>query len=236
MGRVCEFRERRCGHHRRHHARGGADAEAISRGRQAMVVNDVTSGEQVKEMVDATVAALGRWTSWSSPARWSESRAGTNLSLSEDAWDRWSTSTSGRLLCAEQSSYMKANGYGKIVNISSLGAISPPRLIRTTRRRQALGPTYDMAAELGPHGIYERHHADLSAPRSSRDRGGRAPKNSFHLHRQPSALGRMGEPDDIAKALFLASDLSSPSARSSRSRGLPLPPALGPAIARCIRR
>ena len=112
-------------------------------------------------MVDATVAAFGKIDILVNNAGAVVGAHGkpTNLAvLSEDAWDRVvDLNLKGVFLCSrEVVPYLKANGYGKIINLSSLGAISPPSPHPHYHAAKAgvLGLTYDMAAELGPHNIY----------------------------------------------------------------------------------
>ena len=116
---------------------------------------------QVKDMVAATVAAFGKIDILVNNAGAVVGAHGkpTNLAvLSEEAWDRVvDLNLKGVFLCSKEVvPHMKANGYGKIVNISSLGAISPPSPHPHYHAAKAgvLGLTYDMAAELGPHNIY----------------------------------------------------------------------------------
>ena len=126
-----------------------------------MVKCDVTDAAQVKEMVAATVAAFGKIDILVNNAGAVVGAHGkpTNLSvLSEEAWDRVvDLNLKAVFLCSKEVvPHMKANGYGKIVNMSSLGAISPPSPHPHYHAAKAgvLGLTYDMAAELGPHNIY----------------------------------------------------------------------------------
>lgn len=183
---------------------------------------DVTSSSQIKEMVDATVAAFGRIDILVNNAGAVVGAQGkpTNLTvLSEEAWDKVvDLNLKGVFLCSrEVVPYMKAQGYGKVVNISSLGAISPPSPHPHYHAAKAgvLGLTYDMAAELGPHGIYVNAimPGPIRTPFFDEIVEGKSAEEAagfFKFIGDMAPLGRMGEPDDIAKAVFfLASDLSS---------------------------
>jgi NAD(P)-dependent dehydrogenase (short-subunit alcohol dehydrogenase family) len=183
---------------------------------------DVTDAEQVKDMVAATVAAFGKIDILVNNAGAVVGALGkpTNLTvLSEDAWDKVvDLNLKGVFLCSrEVVPHLKANGYGKIVNISSLGAISPPSPHPHYHAAKAgvLGLTYDMAAVLGPHNIYVNAimPGPIRTPFFDEIVEGKTAQEAeafFKFIGDLAPLGRMGEPDDIAKAVFfLASDLSS---------------------------
>jgi NAD(P)-dependent dehydrogenase (short-subunit alcohol dehydrogenase family) len=172
--------------------------------------------------VAATVAAFGRLDILVNNAGAVVGAHGkpTNLSvLSEDAWDRVvDLNLKGVFLCSKEAvPHMKAGGYGKIVNLSSLGAISPPSPHPHYHAAKAgvLGLTYDMAAELGPHNIYVNAIMPGPIRTSFYDEafGSMTPEQAeglFGMLAKEVPLGRVGTPEDIAGAvLFLASDLSS---------------------------
>jgi len=199
---------------------------------------DVTASAQIKEMVEATVAAFGRLDILVNNAGAVVGAHGkpTNLTvLTEDAWDRVvDLNLKGVFLCSKEAvPHMKAGGYGKIVNVSSLGAISPPSPHPHYHAAKAgvLGLTYDMAAELGPHNIYVNAimPGPIRTPFFDEIVEGKTIEEAeafFTYIGNLAPLGRMGEPDDIAKAaLFLASDLSSyvTGAVLPVTGGLPLP-------------
>jgi NAD(P)-dependent dehydrogenase (short-subunit alcohol dehydrogenase family) len=199
---------------------------------------DVTDSGQVKAMVAATVEAFGKIDILVNNAGAVVGAQGkpTNLSvLGEDAWDKViDLNLKGVFLCSrEVVPHMKANGYGKILNISSLGAISPPSPHPHYHAAKAgvLGLTYDMAAELGPHGIYVNAimPGPVRTPFFDEIVAGKSAEEAqafFNFIGGMAPLGRMGEPEDIAKAaLFLVSDLSSyvTGAVLPVTGGLPLP-------------
>jgi 2-hydroxycyclohexanecarboxyl-CoA dehydrogenase len=207
-------------------------------GRGLAVSCDVTSSEQVEAMVAATVEAFGRLDILVNNAGAVVGVHGkpTNLSvLDEEAWDRVvDLNLKGVFLCSREAvPHMKANRYGKIVNISSLGAISPPSPHPHYHAAKAgvLGLTYDMAAELGPHNIYV--NAIMPGPIRTpffdeivEGKTGEEAEAFFAMIGGRAPLGRMGEPEDVAKAvLFLASDMSSyvTGAVLPVTGGLPLP-------------
>jgi 3-oxoacyl-[acyl-carrier protein] reductase len=208
-------------------------------GGQALVVScDVSRSESVKAMVDATIAAFGKIDILVNNAGAVVGAQGkpTNISvLSEEAWDKVvDLNLKGVFLCSrEVVPYMKANGYGKIVNLSSLGAISPPSPHPHYHAAKAgvLGLTYDMAAELGPHNIYVNAimPGPIRTPFFDEIVATKTPEETqafFKMIGGMAPLGRMGEPEDVAKAvLFLASDMSSyvTGAVLPVSGGLPLP-------------
>ncbi len=199
---------------------------------------DVTDAAQVKGMVAATVATFGKLDILVNNAGAVVGAQGkpTNLErLSEEAWDRVvDLNLKGVFLCSREAvPHLKANGYGKIVNISSLGAISPPSPHPHYHAAKAgvLGLTYDMAAELGPYNIHVNAimPGPIRTPFFDEIVAGKTPQEAEaffrHIGRQ-APLGRMGEPDEVAKAvLFFASDLSSyvTGAVLPVSGGLPLP-------------
>jgi NAD(P)-dependent dehydrogenase (short-subunit alcohol dehydrogenase family) len=192
-------------------------------GGQGLVVKcDVTSSDDVRKMVAATIEAFGKLDILVNNAGAVVGAQGkpTNLTaLSEDAWDRVvDLNLKGVFLCSKEAvPHMKANGYGKIVNLSSLGAISPPSPHPHYHAAKAgvLGLTYDMAAELGPHNIYVNAimPGPIRTPFFDEIVASKTPEETkafFAMIGGQAPLGRMGEPEDIAKAvLFLASDMSS---------------------------
>ena len=128
---------------------------------------------------------------------------------------------------------MKAHGYGKIVNVSSMGAIHPPASIVHYHSAKAgvLGLTRNIALELAPQRITV--NAILPGPiispfwepvvKDVKD------KDAFFkaVAAKEVPMKRMGTPDDIAGvALFLACDLSAYVTQETpylSGGGLPLP-------------
>jgi NAD(P)-dependent dehydrogenase (short-subunit alcohol dehydrogenase family) len=115
---------------------------------------------------------------------------------------------------------MKEKRYGKIVNISSLGWVTPPMPSPPYHASKAgvVGLTNDMVRELSPYNIYA--NAILPGPiqtpfwdmivAARTDGTEKARKAFFEEMGKAVPLGRVGTAEDIAKAvLFLASDLSS---------------------------
>jgi 3-oxoacyl-[acyl-carrier protein] reductase len=207
-------------------------------GKGLVVKCDVTSAGQVKDMVAATIEAFGKLDILVNNAGAVVGAHGkpTNLEvLSEEAWDRVvDLNLKGLFLCSKEAvPYMKANGYGKIINLSSLGAISPPSPHPHYHAAKAgvLGLTYDMAAELGPHNIYV--NAIMPGPIRTpffdeivESKTKEEAEAFFEMIGSQAPLGRMGRPEEIAgAALFFASDLSSyvTGAVLPVSGGLPLP-------------
>lgn len=208
-------------------------------GGQGLVAScDVTSSEQVKQMVDATVKTFGKLDILVNNAGAILGAHGkpTNLTvLSEEAWDRVvDLNLKSLFLCSREAvPHMKANGYGKIVNFSSLGAISPPspHPHYHAAKGGVVSLTYDMAAELGPHNIHVNAimPGPIKTPFFDTIVEKMTPEETqafFKMMGDQAPLRRMGEPEDVAKAaLFFASDLSSyiTGAILPVSGGIPLP-------------
>ncbi len=109
---------------------------------------------------------------------------------------------------------MKRAGMGRIVNISSGAGLRASRTgiqAYTSAKHAVIGLTRQMAQELGPHGITVNAVAPGLFPVSA---GTWKQWNSYGPERQQQviqglALRRLGEADDIAKAvLFFASELA----------------------------
>ena len=108
--------------------------------------------------------------------------------------------------------YMKKNRYGKIINMSSMGAVSPPAPIvhYHAAKGGVLGFTRDLAVELAPFNITA--NAILPGPIQTEFYTEiiKAQPGILEKLAKKVPLQRMGQPEDIAGvALFLASELSS---------------------------
>lgn len=107
---------------------------------------------------------------------------------------------------------MKANGGGKIINITSAEVIRPlaEGLAHYSASKHALwGFTKSLAIELAPHGITVNAIAPgaIQTPGTS---GGKQDAASSEAFMRRIPLGRIGQADEVAKVvLFLASDMAS---------------------------
>jgi 2-deoxy-D-gluconate 3-dehydrogenase len=118
----------------------------------------------------------------------------------------------GLFLCTKATSErMIARGRGgRIVNVTSIDALHPSMVGLAhydASKHGAWGFTKNVALELAPHGIW----VNAVAPGGIRTPGiGEIDKENLEAFEAMIPMGRMGEPDDIGRAvLFLASDLAS---------------------------
>lgn len=193
--------------------------EIRSIGRKAVPIKaDISKSADIKAMISESVHAFGKIDILVNNA--GAAGGGSLENSDEDEWDQvLALNLKGAFLaCKAAVPYMKKQGYGKIINISSMGAVRPSVSVLAYHSAKAgiLGLTLNLAFELAPFNIYvncivpgpiETPFWDpLSKGMSSEQ------KKAFFaaLAQKEVPLGRMGTPEDIAgPALFFASDLSS---------------------------
>lgn len=213
------------------------------KGRGGLAIEcDVSNGAKVREVVNQAIAAFGKVDILVNSAGGSgaSSQAVPTppglTNVTEERFDRTvAINLKGTFLfCKEVVPHMRERKYGKIINISSLGWLSPPVPGPDYHAAKAgvVGLSNDMACELGAFGI----HVNVILPgpirtpfydfktKSMTD----AEKGAFfEAVGKITPLKRIGLPEDIAGvALFLASDLSSyvTGVTIPVSGGLPLSP------------
>ena len=184
----------------------GGDSE--ERGGQAVAVPcDVSKASEVKQMVDQVQRAFGRIDILVNNA--GIIRRGTIETVTEEDWDRvMEVNLKGPFNCSKAVvEIMKRQGYGKIVNVSSIAGkmgdiTSAPGYGPSKAGMDALTKT--LARQLAPYGIHVNGvapHAietEMSAEWSPEKR--KAIVDAIPLK-------RLGKPEDVAEAvLFLASD------------------------------
>jgi len=193
--------------------------EIQSGGKKAVAIQaDISNSKEIKSLVEQSVQKFGKIDILVNNAG---AAGGGSLEQSdEDEWDRvLALNLKGAFLaCKAAVPHMKKQGYGKIINISSMGAVRPSVSVIAYHSAKAgiLGLTRNLAFELAPFNIYvncivpgpiETPFWDpLSKGMSAEN------KKAFFaaLAKKEVPLGRMGTPEDIAgPALFFASDLSS---------------------------
>ena len=195
-----------------------AVAEIKKKGGNGLAIKcDVTNGQQVGETVDKVVKKYGKIDILVNNAGGIAPHVPIE-DLTEEAWDRVLALNlkSDFLFCKYVVPHMKKRKYGKIINLSSIGAVQPPahEIHYNTAKAGVLGFTWDLATALAP--LYITVNAILPGP----------VRTSFYDHNIGSfteeqkdtffaALGkkvpmqRAGTPEDLAgAALFLASELS----------------------------
>ena len=195
-------------------------ADAIkATGRKAVAIQvDMSSSAEIKAMIEQSIMEFGKIDILVNNAG---AAGGGSLEASdEEEWDKvLALNLKGAFLaCKAAVPHMKKQGYGKIINISSMGAVRPSVSVMAYHAAKAgiLGLTLNLAFELAPFNIFvncivpgpiETPFWDpLSKGMSAEN------KKAFFeaLAKKEVPLGRMGTPEDIAgPALFFASDLSS---------------------------
>ncbi len=196
-------------------------AEVKALGRRSLAIKaDVASSAEVNDMVERTIKEFGKIDILVNNAGGiSLAKDSTVEDTTEEDWDRIvGVNLKGQFLCCRAVvPYMKKNGYGKIINVSSMGAIHPPAPIvhYHSAKGGVLGLTTNLAFELAASNITV--NAILPGPirsefftdmlKSMTKEEGEA---FFRMLDSRVPMGRMGTPEEVAGvALFLASDLSS---------------------------
>ena len=195
-----------------------AVAEIKKKGGKALALKcDVTDIKQVGETVAKVVKQFGKIDILINNA--GAIAAHTPVEdLTEEAWDKVLALNlkSDFLFCKFVVPYMKKQKSGKIINLSSIGAIQPPahEIHYNTAKAGVIGFTNDLANALASFNI----NVNCMLPGPIR--------TSFYDHRtsvmtaeeqdaffkrlgKKVPLGRVGTPEDMANAaLFLASEMS----------------------------
>src|SRR5574337_1644954 len=182
-------------------------------GRKALVaVADIRSAEQIEAAVKATVEAFGRIDILFN-------NAGTNVrkpvvEMTDEDWHTIiDTNVKGIFLVARAvARQMIAQKSGRIINMSSMSAMTPERdkVVYASSKGAVSQFTKGLALELAPHGITVNAIAPgyMMTPLVKGYLEADAERYRRILQRIP--LGRVGQPEEIGGALvFLASDAAS---------------------------
>jgi NAD(P)-dependent dehydrogenase (short-subunit alcohol dehydrogenase family) len=199
--------------------KGKKTAEEVSKtGRAGFFVPcDVTDNHQVQDMVSKAISKFGKVDILVNNAGGVSGPGVPTEDVTEEQWDKITDLNlkSQFLCCKAIIPYMKREKYGKIINLSSMGAVHPPASIPHyhSAKGGVISLTSNLAFELARFNI--NVNAILPGPirteffdeivKDMPDQeaffAGLSSKVPFQ---------RMGTPEDIAGvALFLASDLSS---------------------------
>lgn len=196
-------------------ARKVAD-EVKALGRKSLAIKaDISNSAEVNDMVTQTIKKFGKIDILVNNAG---GAGGGNIdTATEEDWDRvLAVNLKGHFLVSKAVvPHMKEKKYGKIIFLSSMGAVHPSVSVLSYHAAKAgvIGLTTNLAFELAPFNIYvncivpgpiETPFWDsLMPPGPDRD------KFLSALAKKEVPLGRMGTAEDIAgPALFLASWLS----------------------------
>ncbi|OGN94873.1 MAG: hypothetical protein A2Y89_00970 [Chloroflexi bacterium RBG_13_51_18] len=210
------------------------EIKAMGRKSRAIAA-DVAKSAQVNDMVARTIKEFGKIDILVNNAGGVSGDSKLEDTTDED-WARViGVNLTGQFLCCRAVvPHMKKNKYGKIINVSSLGAIHPPAPIvhYHSAKGGVLGLTTDLAFELAAYNITV--NAILPGPirtefftemlKNMTEEEGKA---FFKMLENKVPMHRMGMPEEIAGvALFLASELSSyvTGEAINAGGGLPLTP------------
>lgn len=196
-------------------------AEVTKRGGEGIAIQcDATNRQQVGATVDKVIDRFGKIDILVNNAGGMPSAPPPLEDITEEDWDRFQELNVKSVFLFSQAvvPHMKKRKYGRIINLSSVGAINPPAhsIHYNTAKAGVLGFTLDLAHALAPFNIcvnvilpgpiktdfWEPMIGSLSAKE----------KNGFfeELGKGDIPLQRVGTPEDVAgAALFLASELAS---------------------------
>ena len=191
--------------------------------RSFSIVADVRNVQQVNAMMDQVVQTFGRIDILVNNAGGSMGTP-TNLppkligEVTEETWDLClDTNLKGTCFCTQAAvKYMRAQKYGKIVNISSMAArfgdpATSPHY--SAAKAGVLGLMKHVAKEVGKYGINVNSICPgfiISGPRIERLWQERREAGKADAMISQIAMGRLGRPEDIANVVvFLCSEESS---------------------------
>jgi NAD(P)-dependent dehydrogenase (short-subunit alcohol dehydrogenase family) len=194
--------------------------EIRSLGRRAIAIKaDITSQAEIEEMTETAVKEFGRIDILVNSAGGVPGTAGRGNSdnITVEEWDRVvDLNLKGPFMVTMSVlPLMKKNNYGKIIFISSMGAVSPcvSVLHYHTAKAGILGLTTNLAFELAPQNIYV--NAIVPGPVDTTfwdalvPAGPEREKLFNAIAKKEIPLEKIGRPEDIAgPSLFLASGLS----------------------------
>jgi NAD(P)-dependent dehydrogenase (short-subunit alcohol dehydrogenase family) len=183
--------------------------EILSRGGEAVAkVTDVTQSDQIEELVDATVKAFGRIDILVNNAARSFLRP--LLDLREDGFDKiFDTNVKGTFLLSRAAAkVMMQSGGGRIVNITTVGAVRGGPMMGVYHASKAAVKmlTMCMATEWAPMNI----RVNAVGPGMTKTPFSQPIWSNPEIERQLTMripMGRLAEPEEIVGAvLFLCSD------------------------------
>ncbi len=188
-------------------------------GRKVMAVKaDISKKEEVKRLIDATIANFKKVDILVNNA--GVSRRATLLEMTEEDWDFvFSVNLKGVFLCTQAAAkYMMEQRYGKIINIASIAGLVGANLPWNPANYSAskagvIRFTKSCSKELGPYGINVNGIAPGLTLTDMHLRARKSLEEAEQFRAEEikaMPLGRAGIPQDIANiALFLASEDSS---------------------------
>jgi 2-deoxy-D-gluconate 3-dehydrogenase len=183
--------------------------EILSKGGEAIArVADVTQSGQIEELVEATVKAFGRIDILVNNAARSFLRP--LMDLREDGFDKiFDTNVKGTFLLSRAAAkVMMQNGGGRIINITTVGAVRGGVMMGAYHASKAAVKmlTMCMASEWAPMNIL----VNAVGPGMTRTHFSQPIWSNPEIERQLTSripMGRLAEPDEIVGAvLFLCSD------------------------------
>jgi NAD(P)-dependent dehydrogenase (short-subunit alcohol dehydrogenase family) len=193
--------------------------EILNKGGDAVFIQcDVTSSKQVDDMVRDVINKFGKvdvLVNNAGGVKVAKNPAVSITDVTEEDWDAIINLNlkSVFLCCKAVTPHMKERKYGKIINVSSLGAICPGGPGATAyhaAKAGVIGLTLDLAFELAPYNI--NVNSILPGPVVTEFWGPLKDNEKFfdELVKISIPMQRAGKPEEVAgAALFLASDLSS---------------------------
>jgi NAD(P)-dependent dehydrogenase (short-subunit alcohol dehydrogenase family) len=184
-------------------------------GRAIFVHCDVTSKKEILDMVAQAIQKFGKIDILVNCAGGVPGNQGLLNEISEELWNKvMDLDLKNVFLCCQAVvPYMQKQGYGKIVNISSIGACHPSVSVTHYHAAKAgvVGLTYNMAFELAGQNITVLPGPIRTPFWDPVIKGVVDPDARFEaIAKKEIPMQRLGTPEDIAGVvLFFASDMSS---------------------------
>jgi NAD(P)-dependent dehydrogenase (short-subunit alcohol dehydrogenase family) len=180
---------------------------------------DVTSSNQVQELVNKSINKFGKVDILVNNAGGVPQviQGGSIVDITDQMWDTFLNLNlrSAFFGCRAVVPYMKEKKYGKIINLSSIGAIQPSASVIHYHSAKAgiLGLTHNLAFDLAPYNVCVNSimPGPIRTPFWEPVTRGIPDKDAFFsaLAKTNVPMERIGTPEDVAgAALFLASELS----------------------------